>query len=54
MATDVFLQTKMLWVTMGKKCGNEDRIEAQLSEDLLVKIKCKKKMHRQWVQVHVY
>jgi len=38
---------------MYKRAGKEDRRPAWLSKDLLVKLKCKKEMHRQWKQGHI-
>jgi len=38
---------------MCKKSGGEGRRPTRLSKDLLVKLKHKKEMHRQWNQGHV-
>jgi len=38
---------------MFKKSGKEDRKPAWLRKYLLVKLTCKKEMHRQWNQGHV-
>ncbi|KAK4811145.1 LOW QUALITY PROTEIN: hypothetical protein QYF61_019776 [Mycteria americana] len=39
-----------LSIPMCKKSGKEGRRPAWLNKDLLVKLKCKKEMHRQWKQ----
>ncbi|KAK4806903.1 LOW QUALITY PROTEIN: hypothetical protein QYF61_012624 [Mycteria americana] len=46
-------RTQELSIPMCKKSGKEGRRPAWLSKDLLVKLKCKKEMHRQWKQGHV-
>ncbi|GAB0206529.1 hypothetical protein GRJ2_003118500 [Grus japonensis] len=50
---DVFLRAQEFSVPMCKKSGKEGRRPAWLSKDLLVKLDCKKEMHRQWNQGHV-
>ncbi|KFQ60214.1 hypothetical protein N334_01909, partial [Pelecanus crispus] len=50
---DIFLRLQELSIPMCKKSGKEGRRPAWLSKDLLVRLKCKKEMHRQWNQGHV-
>ncbi|KFW72584.1 hypothetical protein AS28_04447, partial [Pygoscelis adeliae] len=47
---DIFLRAQELSIPTRKKLGKKCRRPAWLSKDLLVKLKCKKEMHRQWNQ----
>jgi len=47
---DFFLRVQDLLIPMCKKSGKEGRRPARLSKDLLVKLKCKKTIYRQWSQ----
>lgn len=50
---DIFLKAQVFSIPMYKKLGKEGRTPAWLSKDLLVKLKCKKEIHRQWNQGHI-
>ncbi|PKU31931.1 hypothetical protein llap_17764 [Limosa lapponica baueri] len=50
---NIFLRVQELSVPIRKKSGKEGRRPPWLSKNLLVKLKCKKEMHRQWNQGHV-
>ena len=50
---DVFLTAQELSIPLCKKAGREGRQPGWLSKDLLVKLRSKKEMHRQWKQGHV-
>ena len=47
---DAFQRAQDLSIPMCKKSGKEGKRPARLSKDLLVKLKGKKEMHRQWKQ----
>ena len=47
---DTFLRVQELCIPM---CKSSSRKSTWLSTDLLVKLRCKKEMHRQWKQGHV-
>jgi len=51
--TSLLLCTVLLSIPMCKKSGKEGKRSAWLSGDLLVKLKGKKEMHRQWKQGQV-
>ena len=50
---DILFRAQELSIPMCKKSGKEGRRSAWLSKDLLVKLKYKKEMHRQWNQGQV-
>lgn len=49
---DMFLRVQELPIATFKKWCKEGRRLAQLRKDLLVKLKWKKEMYRQWNQAH--
>ncbi|GAB0204051.1 hypothetical protein GRJ2_002870700 [Grus japonensis] len=50
---DIFLRVQVFSIPMCKKWVKEGRRPSCLSKDLLIKLKCKKEIHRQWNQGHV-
>ena len=48
---DIFLRAHELFLPICKKSDKEGKRLAWLSKDLLVKIKCKREMHRQWKHI---
>ncbi|KFM04158.1 hypothetical protein AS27_10724, partial [Aptenodytes forsteri] len=53
MFKDTFHRAQELSITMCKKSGKEGKRPAWMSQDLQVKLKGKKEMHRQWKQGQV-
>lgn len=47
---DAFCRVQELSIPMCRKSGKEDKMLAWMTSDLLVRLRGKKEMHRQWMQ----